>query len=147
MDRIRAILESNQIPFELIHHQEPIHSAQEGAEYFGIELGQTAPTLIVRTDKGFFALIVSGDRGRVNFKEVAKILECNQAKLAGAHEVKQVTGYDVGSVPLVGLPIPHVLDSRLFRYPFIYGGSGEPTWTLKINSALEKVNQVVGHLD
>jgi prolyl-tRNA editing enzyme YbaK/EbsC (Cys-tRNA(Pro) deacylase) len=49
---------------------------------------------------------------------------------------------------LVGLALPHIIDRRLYRYSFIYGGTGEPTATLKISpAALEKMNQVVAWLD
>ncbi|BCJ86091.1 YbaK/EbsC family protein [Effusibacillus dendaii] len=54
-------------------HENPIRTAQEGAEYFGIEIGQTAPILVLKTDKGYFSMIVSGERGRVNFKEISQL--------------------------------------------------------------------------
>lgn len=53
-----------------------------------------------KTDKGFFALIVSGDRGHIDFNEVASILGCNKVKLAGARDVEKVTGCAVGSIPI-----------------------------------------------
>ncbi|MED4884835.1 MULTISPECIES: aminoacyl-tRNA deacylase [Bacillus] len=131
-----------------MYHENPIRTAQEGAAYFGIEIGQTAPTLILKYEKGYFAMIISGGRRRVNLEEVSEILGCNQLKLAKPKEIKQITGYTVGSVPLVGLSMPCILDRNIFRYPFIYGGTGEPTSTLKITpNALEKLNQVVALLD
>lgn len=148
MDDLKVLFQENNVPFELINHDTPIRTAQEGARYFGINVGQTAPTLILKTDKGFFALIVSGDRGHVDFDEVASILGCNKVNLAGAREVEKVTGYAVGSISMVGHNLPCVIDKRLFQYSSIYGGSGKATCTLKIKpSALEKVNQVVAKLD
>jgi Cys-tRNA(Pro)/Cys-tRNA(Cys) deacylase len=148
MDNVRTILQENEVPFEIIHHVKPIFTAQEGADYFGIELGQTAPTLVLKSEKGFFSMIISGSRKRVNLEEVSGILGCNQLKMANSKEVHQITGYAVGSVPLVGLSLPCIVDRELFRYPFIYGGTGEPTSTLKIPpNALEKLNQVVLLLD
>ncbi|WP_254611289.1 YbaK/EbsC family protein [Paenibacillus sp. JMULE4] len=67
--------------------------------------------------------------------------------MASPKEVREITGYTVGSVSIV-LSLPCIVDRGLFRYPFIYGGTGEPTSTLKIiPSALEKLNQVVAYLD
>jgi prolyl-tRNA editing enzyme YbaK/EbsC (Cys-tRNA(Pro) deacylase) len=141
-------LQENEVQFEIMYHENPIRTAQEGAAYFGIEIGQTAPTLILKYEKGYFAMIISGGRRRVNLEEVSEILGCNQLKLAKPKEIKQITGYTVGSVPLVGLSMPCILDRNIFRYPFIYGGTGEPTSTLKITpNALEKLNQVVALLD
>jgi Cys-tRNA(Pro)/Cys-tRNA(Cys) deacylase len=48
MDNLKAILQKNNVSFEIIHHEHPIHSAQEGADYFGIEIGQTALTFSLR---------------------------------------------------------------------------------------------------
>lgn len=148
MKDLKVLFQENNVPFELINHKVPIHTAQEGATYFGITIGQTAPTLILKTDKGYFALIMSGDRDHIDFNEVASILGCNKVKLAGAKEVEKVTGCTVGSIPMVGHNLPCVVDKRLFQYSSIYGGSGEETCTLKINpSALEKLNSVVATLE
>nr|WP_027415708.1 YbaK/EbsC family protein [Aneurinibacillus terranovensis] len=143
MEHLQSILKKCQYSYELIQHDKPILSAQEGADYFGIEIGQTAPTLVIKTDKGFFVIIVSGSHGKVNFDEIAETLGCSEVKLASPKEVKTLTGFEVGSVPLVGLNLPFVLDKNLYRYPFIYGGTGERTCTLKIEpQALEKLNRV-----
>lgn len=148
MKNLITFLQENEVQFEIMYHENPIRTAQEGAAYFGIEIGQTAPTLILKSEKGYFAMIISGGRRRVNLEEVSEILGCNQLKLAKPKEIKQITGYTVGSVPLVGLSMPCILDRNIFRYPFIYGGTGEPTSTLKITpNALEKLNQVVALLD
>lgn len=144
MDSLADILKNCAYDYELILHEKPIHTAQEGADYFNIEIGQTAPTLIVKTDNGFVALIISGDRKRVEFSEIAKILGCSQAKLATRKEVKEVTGCEAGSIPMVGIKMPFILDKQLFRYPFVYGGSGLETRTLKIPPvALKHLNQVI----
>ncbi|MED0677150.1 aminoacyl-tRNA deacylase [Aneurinibacillus thermoaerophilus] len=148
MEHLKTILQENGVQFEIIHHENPIHTAQEGADYFRIEIGQTAPTLVLKSEKGYFAMIISGDRGHVNLEKVSEILECNQLKLAHPKEVQQITGYTVGSLPLVGLSLPCIVDSKLFRYPFIYGGTGEPHSTLKISpNALEKLNQVIAFIE
>ena len=148
MESLQALFKETDVPFELIDHDVAIRTAQEGAAYFGISVGQTAPTLILNTDKGFFALIMSGDRGHVDFEEVASILGCNKVTLAGAREVEKVTGCTVGSISMVGHNLPCIIDKRLFQYSNIYGGSGKATCTLKLNPrALEKLNKVIATLE
>ncbi|PEA54706.1 hypothetical protein CON64_11370 [Bacillus pseudomycoides] len=147
MNNLKMPLQEHEVPFEIIHHEKQIRTAQEGADYFGVEIGQTAATLVIKSEKDFFAVIVSGGRGRINLEEVSKILGCNQLKMANPQEVRQITGYNVGSVSLI-LSLPCIIDRRLMCYPFVYGGTGEPTSTLKIDlNALEKINQVVAFLD
>lgn len=141
------MLQEKQAQYEIIRHEKQIRTAQEGAEYFGIEIGQTAPTLVLRSEKQYYAMIVSGDRGRVDFERVAGMIGCRQLNLASPKEVRQITGYTVGSVSLV-LSLPCILDKGLFRYPFVYGGTGEPASTLKISPQdLEKLNHVVAFLE
>lgn len=147
MDNLTMILQEKEVQYEIIHHEKQIRTAQEGAEYFGIEIGQTAPTLVMKSEKGYIAMIVSGSRGRMNLEEAAGMIGCNQLKMATPKEVEQITGYTVGSVSLV-LSLPCIVDRGLFRYPFIYGGTGEPLSTLKLDpNAIEMLNRVVAFLD
>ncbi len=148
MDDLVAILRGSKLPFEIIQHEAPIRSAQEGADYFKIEIDQTARTLILSSGKRYYAVIVSGGRVRVNFENVSDVLKCSPLKLANPKEVQQITGYTVGSVPLVGLSLPYIVDKQWNRYAWIYGGTGLPTSTLKIIPyALEKLNEVIAFLD
>jgi len=148
LDNLKKMLLEKGVEFELIVHDQPVYSAREGSAFLGIEIGQTAPVLILETEKGYFAVIVSGERGRVDFKKIAQALGCGQAKLAKKEDVERVTGFAAGNLPLAGLALPCIVDRRLYRYPFIYGGSGKLGYTLKVSpDALKKVNQVAAELD
>ncbi|MED3996069.1 YbaK/EbsC family protein [Peribacillus frigoritolerans] len=148
MEELQEILEKSKYTYEIIQHEKPILSKQDGTKYFGIEVGQTAPTLILNSDKGFFVLIVSGSRSQVNFEKIADILGCSKVKLASPEEVQKVSGFQVGSVPMIGIDLPCVIDKRLFHYDFIYGGSGQSTSTLKIEpQALNELNHVIVTFD
>ncbi|MGQ5391164.1 aminoacyl-tRNA deacylase [Paenibacillus sp. M.A.Huq-84] len=147
MEELISILNNEQIEYEIIEHSIPINTAQEGADYFGIQLGQTAPTLILKTDKGYYSLIISGDYGRVECDSLKEILEIQEIKLAKPKEVEQVTGCRIGNVPLINPSIPTILDRELYRFPFVYGGTGLSQTTLKIQPQdIEKLNNVVGYL-
>ena len=50
MDDLESILRDSGFPYEIIQHGSQLRSAQEGADYFKIETGQTARTLILRSD-------------------------------------------------------------------------------------------------
>ncbi|HFJ9441512.1 MULTISPECIES: aminoacyl-tRNA deacylase [Bacillus] len=148
MEELQGILEKSNYTYEIIEHEKPILSRQDGSEYFGIEVGQTAPTMILTTDKGFFGLIVSGSRSKVSFEKIAYILGCSKVKLASPEEVQKITSFQVGSVRMVGLGLPCVIDKRLFHYDYIYGGTGQSTFTLKLEpQALMELNQVIATFD
>lgn len=149
---LKQVLAKSSFKYELISHPKPIRSAREGAAFFGIAMGQTAPTLIIETQgkvtKDFYALILSGDRGKADLKIVARLLGYPRVKLADFGHVKQITGFNVGVIPLIGLELPCVLDRNLFRFSFIYGGTGKQLLTLKVEpAALLEFNRVEAFLD
>lgn len=148
MTALQTLLNSKGVPFEILEHQRLIRSAKDGADYFGIELGQTAPALILQTDSGYIVAILSGDRGRLDFQTVAAVLSCQEVKLASPKQVEQITGCQIGTVPLVGLSLPCLFDRKLLRYSAVYGGTGEAGSTLKISpESVEELNRVIAYLD
>jgi len=148
MVRLQEILKKCVHKHEIIRHEKPILSREDGPKVLGIEVGQTAPTLILKTDQGYAVCIVSGGRDKLDFEKIADLLGCGKVKLASPKEVREVTGFEVGRVPLVGLDLPCVLDKRLFNYDFVYGGTGQSTCTLKIEpQALHQLNRVVAEFE
>lgn len=148
MDIIRNIMDSSDYDYEFIFHEKQIISAIDGAKYFGIEVGQTAPTLILKTDKNYFSLVFSGSRDHIDFNQVAKLLNVERVKLVKRETVKSIIGFDPGNIPMVGLSLPSIFDKRLLQYPFVYGGSGQTNRTLKLSPhTLEKLNKPVAFLE
>lgn len=144
---IFSILSESDIEHEWIPHSNPILTAQDGADYFGIEAGQTAPTLILKSDRGYLAITICGDHGRIDMDDLKKRLDRSVLKLAKPSEVEEATGFAIGSVPLIGHRLPTVLDRQLMRYSHVYGGTGNPNVTLKIRPAdLERLNNVIAYI-
>jgi prolyl-tRNA editing enzyme YbaK/EbsC (Cys-tRNA(Pro) deacylase) len=148
MENIEDILNRSGFSFELIHNNVSIHTAKEGADYFKIDIAQIAPTLIIYTAAGYYVLVISGERGHVDLKEIKRLLNCKNVRLATKDEVQSITGYSVGNVPMFGIQLPYIVDKRLFRFSFIYGGAGMENTTLKVDpNALLKLNNVIETLD
>ena len=147
MESTEELLKKANTSFEIIHNDKMICTAQEGADYFNIAIAQIAPTLIIYTAIGFYVLIISGER-HINFKEIKHMLNCKNVRLATREEVKLITGFSVGNVPLFGISLPYIIDKRLLKYDFIYGGLGIENTTLKVDpNALFQLNDVIGTLD
>ena len=93
-------------------------------------------------------MIMCGDRGRVDFELIKSVLKCEKIKLASRSEVLKETGFEVGNVPPVAHGLPSVLDNRLLKQPFVFGGAGEVNYTLKMDPKdIEKVNNTVAKID
>lgn len=139
---IEASLKKQGFAFEVIKNEKKIYTAKEGAAYFQIDLAQIAPTLILYTSKGFYSVILSGVH-RLDFKELKHILHCHNIRMATENEMVQVTGFSAGNIPMFGLELPCIVDSKLLDYNFIYGGIGKECMTLKVDPyALLKLNKV-----
>ena len=147
MDIVKAALESSGVEYELIHHEPHLCSAADGAAFFGIDPGQTAPTLIAETDHGYVSIIFSGSRSHLDFKQAAAIIGSAKFQLARRNKLREITGFDAGDMPMVGLNMPVLFDKRLFQYSFVYGGAGLPNRTLKIAPLLlTRLNKVIAYL-
>lgn len=147
MERLVHYLEGKDAEFEILKHSKTIKTAQEGADYFGVEIGQTAPTLIFKTDIGNYALIIAGDYGRVDLTSLKDLLHVQEVRLANPKEVEQITGSSIGSVSLINPEIPTIIDREIYRFPYIYGGTGKPQTTLKIQPKdVERLNNVIEYI-
>ncbi len=120
-------------PFELLKNERRIRSSEEGAAHWKIHIGQTAPALILRDDSRFLLLVLSGIVARVDLKALAALLDVPSLRMATPQEIREHFALTPGDVPLGGLDIPTLIDRRLMYYDFIYGGSGDPGYTLKIS--------------
>lgn len=143
MKTIKRLLKQElaETEYEIIFHDKPILSVSDARRYFDVD--KAAPVLIFETDKGFYALIKSMAMKRANLHTLKEVIGCNEIKLAEQESVLKATGYHVGEVPLVGLRIPYIFDNALTRHEFIYGGTGNACYTLKIRpEALIKINLI-----
>jgi prolyl-tRNA editing enzyme YbaK/EbsC (Cys-tRNA(Pro) deacylase) len=129
LDHIKA----GGFPFELLKNERRIRSSEEGAAYWKIHIGQTAPALILRADNRFLLLVISGAVARVDLKTLASSLGVASLRMATPQEIKENFDLKPGDIPLVGLDLHTLIDRRLMAYDFIYGGSGDVGFTLKIS--------------
>lgn len=148
MDIVKQILESSNCDYDFIFHEKQIITAADGAAFLGIEVGQTAPTLIIKAENDYFSIVFSGSRDRIDFEKLATILNAKRVKLAKKEKVRELIGFEPGNIPMIGLNLPTVIDKKLMQYPFVYGGSGLPNRTLKLSpTALIKLNNVITFLE
>lgn len=143
---IEKLLITKNLQFEIIQQDRPIISALDAEGYYPVE--KSAPTFVLQTENGLIGCIVSFQNGRLDFDKLKQAFGFNKLKMADRKKIKSQTGYDVGAVPLVGLQLPCIIDRKLFNHDFIYGGTGNELFTLKIApSELLKANEIIGMFD
>lgn len=142
LEKIAEVLNSFNADFEVLYHQKPILTRKDALGYFKIE--ETAPNLIIKADGSYYSMIVSGGRKKVDFEMIKVLLNCKDVALATEIEIVDKFSLKPGKVPLIGHGLPCIMDTQLFDFQFVYGGTGDANYTLKIKPLdLEKANQVV----
>ena len=117
LKELAELLTQSECDYEIIQHDKPILKTEDADKYF--DSSKVAPVFIVKTEKGFYALIVSNQCNRIDLKKLALNLGFSKIKLAEKSDVLQVTGYEVGSVPLIGHNLPCFLDEKLLAFDSI----------------------------
>lgn len=146
IDELGVYLKNNNCDFEIIRHEYPIYSVKDAAGYFDIR--KATPTLLVETEQGLIALIVSSQRGRLNFADLKQECGFSDMKLADKQAIIEKIGCPAGTVPLVGNGLPCIFDERLLSYDYIYGGTGNACRTLKVKPAdALRLNQVLWFIE
>jgi Cys-tRNA(Pro)/Cys-tRNA(Cys) deacylase len=97
---LNQLLSNQNVDFEIIKHNKPIISKNDASGVCQIE--ETAPTLILETENGLIALIISGKREKIEFKQLKKLLNCKKLQLANPDMIQQKLNMKVGQVPLIG---------------------------------------------
>lgn len=139
---LQEILDNQNVDFEIIYHAKAIKSRNDGLELFDLE--SMAPTLILKSEDKFFALIASGKRENINFYEIAKKLDLTELRMAKRSEVKKETNLKPGQIPLVGHQLPCIIDKEIYNQEYVFGGSGDLNHTLKIKpNSLREINNVI----
>lgn len=144
--KITGRLEQSGVQYEIIRQEKPIRSAADAEGYYPLE--KSAPTFVLQTENGLLGCFASFQNGRLDFEALKARFGFQKLKMADRKKIKTLTGYDAGSIPLVGLDIPCLFDQKLLRHDVVYGGTGDEFATLKISPAdLLKLNEIAGRFE
>lgn len=143
---LEQFLQERQADFQIIQHATPILILADGGKYF--DTRQAVPTLILQSDIGLLACMVSADHGRMDLEALKADLNLSKLKLANRETIRKKIGYEAGAIPLVGHNLPCMIDRKILKFEYIYGGSGHPLYTLKISPGdLVKLNHVIHYFE
>ena len=131
---LRNYLEEKGVDFEIITHGSSYRADQASRE-LNIDLKKIVKTVLFMADgKQPLIIIVRGDK-RVDQSRMAKVLGYKKLRLATADELREITGYEPGTLP----PVAHkqiiktVLDEDVMDEDYVYAGGGSLGSSLKIS--------------
>ena len=100
-------------------------TAEDAARAVGCELGQIVKSLLFDCDGEPVLVLVPGDR-RADRAKVAGAAGCRRAQIAGAAQVKDVTGFEAGGV--APFPLPRIervfIERTLLAHRVVWFGAG-----------------------
>ena len=114
LEKLRAYLRQNEIPFREIQHR-PTTTSAESAQARGEELRVGGKALVVKVDDAFRLIVLPADR-RLDSPSLKQHFHAKKIRFANRQELEQLTGLVPGAVPPFGepiLPLPLYVDQAL----------------------------------
>ena len=102
-EKIKALLDENQIEYRTLHH-EPTLTSEDSARVRGESLAIGGKALIIKLDKTFRLFVISAAK-KMDSKALKKHFGAKKSRFASREELMQMTGLVPGSVPPFGRPI------------------------------------------
>ena len=122
------------ITFQIIKYEKPVISSKNAEGYTD---GVVAKSILLICDNKPLLCFLFG-KDKIDLNKIKKHFNFNDVRLAKAKEVKEITGYDIGSVPPIGLKqkIKTIIDKKIIELndnQIIYCGGGSHYHLLKIS--------------
>lgn len=95
-----------------------------------IELSDCVPTLILKADNHFIAVVFRAD-SRVNFKKIKKLLDVKDVRMATPEEFIFLTKLPIGAARVYNPGMKTILDKKVFEKEYLMGGSGNFSCSIK----------------
>ncbi len=133
IEQLRELLDQAGADYTLSTDEKTLKSAQEGANYYGIELRQCTPTLIVQADGAYYAVILAADT-KLSFDKLKQELKAHKVSLVDPATIQKLTQAGIGYVSLINPTLPTLIDALVLRNDYCYGGAGVAQKTLRIKT-------------
>ncbi len=132
---VHNYLQTANIPHELRRVPEPPRTAFRAAAMLGLQPHQVIKSVFFFADRNPVMVMIPGDN-MVDYTKLKAELGVTHIRFPNTEEVRQLTGYFVGSTPPVALKsdVPAYIDLHALREDVVYTGGGEPDMILKIRS-------------
>ena len=106
---------------EIINVGKPVKTVEQAVKATDLKPKQIIKSLLFISEEEPVLVIVDGE-SRVDLNKLAKIF--GKVRLATPEEVKQITGFEVGAVPPVGVEAKTIVDPKVLENKFVIGGGG-----------------------
>jgi len=91
------------IPYRIFQHSHPPGWLEQAARERGQEPGQVVRSILFRHEQEAFIMVLMAGPGQISWKRVRAHLGVSRLSMANETEVREVTGYQIGTVSPLGL--------------------------------------------
>ena len=132
--RVQKTLKEFDPKLEVIVLKSTARTALEAATTLDSQVGAIVKSLLLKTQNTFTLCLIAGDK-KASLNKIKKELNINDASMASADEVKEITGFTIGGVSPVGHlnKINILIDNSLKRFNSLFAAAGHPNCVFKTN--------------
>jgi len=115
---------------EVLNLGEPVKTVEQAVRASGVPRRKIVKSIVLIGKKTPLLVIVDGE-AKVSFKKLKEMF--GKVRMAKPEEVQKLTGYEIGSVPPVGVNIKTIVDKRVMENDYVLGGGGSIDRLIKID--------------
>ncbi len=110
-------------------------TVEEASSAIKVKLKYIVKSILLMADDRPFIFVLSGE-DRLDLEKVKNLLNVKKIRFASNDEVLKYTGYLPGTIPPIchKISIPIIVDKKVLRYEFVYGGGGSFRYLLKFKT-------------
>ena len=107
---------------EIIEPKGEVKHVRQVVELLGIQPDQIIKSLLFIVNEKEPVLVIVDGSSKASLEKLSRIF--GNIRMAKPKEVEQITGYKVGGIPPVGIPVRTVIDKKVVEKAFVIGGGG-----------------------
>jgi tryptophanyl-tRNA synthetase len=128
------------ISYKLLEHPK-MREVQDVMDYLGFPIEDGFSTLVMKTEKGYVAIIRRDDH-KLSVKKAKRVLGVKELEMVESKEFEKLTGLPSGAVHILPPVKKMLLDKKLFDKEFLIGGSGSLDCSVKYKT--EELRKIPG---
>lgn len=130
-------LEKLNIPHSVFHHEKPLKSFEQAAEERNQKPEQIVRSILFQIRAEEFLMVLVAGREQIDWKKLRQFVGRSRVRMATEEEVREVTGYRIGTVSPFGLknPVRILIDESVLREEELSLGSGTRQMAIIMKSA------------
>jgi len=125
LERVKAFLQVKNPAIPVLEFEQDTSTAYLAAQAVGTEVGQIAKSILFKSKKNDYIMIVSAGDVKIDSKAVKKLMGA-RVRMATPEEVQDITGFNIGGVCPFAVKnmIPIYLDESIKKYDVVYAAAG-----------------------